>query len=632
MKHIPVFFVSLLMALSVYAFPPGEVTLIINGNKGLQLTVDNSNYNLTRVTTTGNKTMVALTNLSLGSHSLQVIRTNQLLKRQNNINVMFNLREGYNMMITVNGNGSLELIETPKTSMADGQIPMNTTDFNKLLKNVRLQKSASSRRSVIANAINNSTNYFTSFQTVQLLQLVNAESFRLQLAKLSYQHITDTENFGQLYDLLNTAASRNELEDYVNNYTTESDTHETMTDANFNSLYQGIRNQWPVSTQMNSLSQAFSNSTSYFSSYQASQLIQLVSAEANRLQLAKASYHTITDPTNFTQIYNLLNSQASRNELSAYVNNYGIATNPETAMSDENFNVLYKNIQQQWPITAQTNSLTDAFNSPNNYFSTYQARQLIKLITDENNRLQLAKLSYRTVVDHDNFSQLYDVLNSQSSRDELANYVNNYYGYNSQGMTNADFNTLYQTIKQQWPVSSQMSSLTNAFNGNNKFSSYQAAQLIQLVSDEANRLQLAKLSYRSIVDRQNFNLVFDILNMQQSKNELTAYLNSNGDISPNIAMSDANFLALYQTIQAQYFPGEKMNSLVNVFVKPGNYFSSAQAKQLVQMVSSETNRLQLAKSSYRTVVDRNNFNQLYDLFNSAANRNELDAYVKAYKD
>jgi hypothetical protein len=69
-----------------------------------------------------------------------------------------------------------------------------------------------------------------------------------------------------------------------------------------------------------------------------------------------------------------------------------------------------------------------------------------------------------------------------------------------------------------------------------------------------------------------------------------------------------------------------------VFVKPGNYFSSAQAKQLVQMVSSETNRLQLAKSSYRTVVDRNNFNQLYDLFNSAANRNELDAYVKAYKD
>jgi Domain of unknown function (DUF4476) len=54
--------------------------------------------------------------------------------------------------------------------------------------------------------------------------------------------------------------------------------------------------------------------------------------------------------------------------------------------------------------------------------------------------------------------------------------------------------------------------------------------------------------------------------------------------------------------------------------------------QLLQMVNSENFRLQMAKLSYRTITDRSNFNQLYDLLNSQASRNELDAYVKAYKE
>jgi acylphosphatase len=434
------------------------------------------------------------------------------------------------MLIKVNGNGSIELIETKKIGISDNQNPMSDANFNNLLKSVKNQRSTNGRRSLIDNAFNNTNNYFTTYQVVQLLQLLNSENFRLQLAKLSYRTITDRSNFNQVYDLLNSQASEDELEAYVNNYNEDSDPTVAMSDASFNSLYKTIQQQWPVSTQMNALTNAFNATNNYFTTYQARQLIQLVNAENNRLQLAKLSYRTITDRSNFNQVYDLLNSQASRDELRAYVNNYSDG-NPNVAMSDVNFSSLYHTIQQQWPVNTQMNSLTNAFSSNNNYFTTYQARQLIQIVNAENSRLQLAKLSYRTITDPGNFSQVYDLLNSQASKDELRAYVNNYTGSNI-----------------------------------------------------------------------------------------------------NAAMPDANFTAFYQTLERQYLPGEQMISLTNAFNNSSYYFTTAQVKQLIPLVSNESNRLRLAKLSYRTITDRNNFNQLYDLLNSQASRDELDAYVKAYKE
>jgi phage baseplate assembly protein W len=201
-------------------------------------------------------------------------------------------------------------------------------------------------------------------------------------------------------------------------------------------------------------------------------------------------------------------------------------------------------------------------------------------------------------------------------------------------MTDANFNSLYQTINQQWPVSTQMNSLSNSFiNTANYFNVYQASKLIQIVAEEASRLQLAKISYRSITDYENFIQIYNLLYTQAAKTELGIYLKANYNIGiiTNLAMTDADFNTLFQTIKAQYLPFEQMNSLTSVFNNTSNYFASAQVKQLIPLVSLESNRLQLAKLSYRTIVDRNNFIQVYDELNSQASRNELDAYVKAYK-
>ena len=95
-------------------------------------------------------------------------------------------------------------------------------------------------------------------------------------------------------------------------------------------------------------------------------------------------------------------------------------------MADEDFNQLLNNVRGNLIQFLKVGYETEVFNNPNNYFSTNQIRQLLLLINSESNRLELAKLSYRTVTDPANFFQLNNLFNSQSSRDELANYVKNY--------------------------------------------------------------------------------------------------------------------------------------------------------------------------------------------------------------
>ncbi|MFZ1330499.1 MAG: DUF4476 domain-containing protein, partial [Chitinophagaceae bacterium] len=283
---------------------------------------------------------------------------------------------------------------------------------------------------VIDNAFSVDNNYFTTSQVVQMLRLVNSESYRLQLSKSSYPRITDRNNFGQLNNLLNSQASRNELQDYVDNYDDvydeENYTNVAMSDANFNALLKSTQQQWQANAKLNSLTDVFNSSNNYFTAYQARQLIMLVDAEDSRLGLAKISYRTIVDPTNFNQVANLLTSQASKDQLTVFINNYNNSGTTTIAMLESDFNTLYKTIEGQYFPNQQMSSLTTTFNNTSYYFTTAQARQLIQLVSYESNRLQLAKLSYRTITDRNNFSQLYDILSSQASRNELDSYVKAY--------------------------------------------------------------------------------------------------------------------------------------------------------------------------------------------------------------
>lgn len=89
------------------------------------------------------------------------------------------------------------------------------------------------------------------------------------------------------------------------------------------------------------------------------------------------------------------------------------------------------------------------------------------------------------------------------------------------------------------------------------------------------------------------------------------------------AMSDADFNTFLQRIRNQWFG--KMNTAREGI--SANYFTTQQVRQVLQIFSSESDRLELAKLSYRRVVDPRSFTQLYDLFSSAGQA-ELERYIR----
>ena len=413
-----------------------------------------------------------------------------------------------------------------------------------------------------------------------------------------------------------------------------------MSETDFTNLYTSIRNQWRSSRRTTMVSDAFANTNYYFTTAQAKSLIQLVSSQSNRFTLAKASYRSITDPTNFTQMYDVLNSQSQRDELADYVSTYN-AGSSSTALTAAKFNTLYKTAQRQATTNSKVSYIYNAFTNTNNYFTVAQAKQLVQLAPDEANRLYLAKISYRSIIDRTNFSQMNTLLNTQASRNELNIFVGTYDNsnpvYTKVAMKDADFNTLYRDIQNRFGVGAKMSALSNAFASESYFfTTAQTKQLIQLVSSESNRLELAKASYDNIVDQANFSQLYDMFS-SSSRNELEVYVKDNQGapvytppIYTKTPMSNSTFTSLYNEVRNTYGFGAKMSRLTEIFATETYYFTVAQAKQLVQLVSSESNRLELAKSAYGNITDPENFNLMYDVLTSQTSKNELSSYVNTY--
>src|SRR5215208_1457405 len=86
-------------------------------------------------------------------------------------------------------------------------------------------------------------------------------------------------------------------------------------------------------------------------------------------------------------------------------NNGGHNNGYHQAMGDNEFNQLVQKIRNQW--FGKLNTAKDALNS--NYLNVYQVRQVLQIFSSENDKLELAKLSYKNIVDTQNFRQLYDL-------------------------------------------------------------------------------------------------------------------------------------------------------------------------------------------------------------------------------
>jgi hypothetical protein len=460
----------------------------------------------------------------------------------------------------------------------------------------------------------------------------------LSLVRNNQNNKTNQTSFTlrQGYDLTITVSANGSISSVETRTAKNGNAGTQLSSSAFTKLYNQTKAKTSSSTRSSYLQTQFTSLNKKMTSSQASQLIQLVNSESSRLKLAKQSYPMISDQANFSLVVNLLSSSANRAELNNYiasvpVNTDGSTTANEAAITDANFLAIYNEATAE-PANERAFYLNNFFSRTFNYYTSAQAKQLIELLSDQQQRYDAAKNAYRGVTDRGNYSVVYPLLSS-SNRSLLITYVNSFdTNYPQSAMTATNFDKLYQSVYYQNSASQRYNSIYTAFTTpGNYFTVTQAKKLIPLVSDEASRLKLAKASYTVLVDRTNYTQFNDFLSTTTSRTDLYNYVNNYNGTSAGIkvAMSDADFKKIYSNIQYTFGIGAKYSALTEIFNTETNYFTVSQAKQLIQQVSSESNRLELAKSSYNNITDPANFSQIYDLLSSQSSKNELMAYVNS---
>jgi hypothetical protein len=299
------------------------------------------------------------------------------------------------------------------------------------------------------------------------------------------------------------------------------------------------------------------------------------------------------------------------------------------------------NVKNKWSQSLKSEALRDAFMNSNYYYTTIQVRQLMGLVTSESDRMDLIKLAYPTISDANNFASLYDVFANTSNRAEFNDFVGSKGGEAVNAgvkaqMTVNNFNLLMTSIQSKWSQALKTDAVRDAFvKTTNYFSTDQIRKLLTLVTSETDRLELAKQSFRSVMDPAMFYQLGDLFPTNSYRNEFNTYASAQTGVTVNTGvktpMSNTDFSILVLTIRGNFLQLLKVQAERDVFANPNNFFTAAQIKQLILLINAEPSRLELAKLSFKTVTDPENFNQLNDLFQMQASKDELAAYVKNYQ-
>lgn len=94
-------------------------------------------------------------------------------------------------------------------------------------------------------------------------------------------------------------------------------------------------------------------------------------------------------------------------------------------------------------------------------------------------------------------------------------------------------------------------------------------------------------------------------------------------------MSSRDFAEFKKLIADRTFETTKFDMTKSVI--DNNLFTTDQVREILSWFVFESNKIELAKYTFKNTVDRNNYYKLYDIFVFESNVVELDNYIKNYR-
>ena len=92
------------------------------------------------------------------------------------------------------------------------------------------------------------------------------------------------------------------------------------------------------------------------------------------------------------------------------------------------------------------------------------------------------------------------------------------------------------------------------------------------------------------------------------------------------AMNDVEFTRVLDCIRAEWFESNKVKSATQIINT--NYFTSSQVKQMLQLFSFESNKLELAKQAYTKTLDKQNYQCVSEVLMFRSSKDELARFIR----
>lgn len=299
--------------------------------------------------------------------------------------------------------------------------------------------------------------------------------------------------------------------------------------------------------------------------------------------------------------------------------------------------------------------------SRSNCFYSYQVKEILVVLDNDNDKFNFAKNVYARVLDKENFYDIYDVFASPANMFRLYDFVRaqsstitappsstpvpispinfpdaRFYS-GSKGcpnpMNNLEFQNIINTIETQRVDIARYTTAKAILNGK-CITVEQLMRSCILIESDAYRLDILKTYIGACYDRGNFNYGAQLLNMEVNRNDYMNYcygLSSVGtppvviDSFSTCRVSDAEFTNMQNSIKNLSFSNAQVSQIKTIMNI--RCFTCSQIKSLCNLLDFESARLDIAKYAYNKCIDKNNYYDINSVFSFSSSITELNNYI-----
>lgn len=294
-----------------------------------------------------------------------------------------------------------------------------------------------------------------------------------------------------------------------------------------------------------------------------------------------------------------------------------------------------------------------------------QVKQIALLFQTDAHRLPYAHLAYFSAYDKQIFFDVYDAFTNRSAAFRLDHYIydtppaplpplpvqsqswypqnlsypscNNYNGKTGCGlpMADVDFEVLVKPVLNQQSDAAVMTA-SKSFMQNKCLSMAQVMKLATLPQLEVNRLGFLKDALPRTYDMENYYYAAEIFSHGPYKNEWLDYGASlckkqvvlAPPPPPPCLVAPADLNTYIKSIEKEMSSDNKL-MVAKQTIRAGKCFKVSQLKQMVELMSFESAKLELAKYAYDFCTEKPNYFQMNDAFSFSSSKAELNNYINS---